>query len=167
MAFTPLPATKTLDESDLEYLENKGPVMVPTSWYVRKGKRLFDLVCASFLLLLASPILLMSALLVRLTSSGPVFYSQTRLGKNGKPFTIWKIRSMYHNCEKKSGAVWCSGKGDARVTPVGRFLRRSHFDELPQLWNIFKGDMTLVGPRPERPCPVPDAPAPGRSPPAE
>src|SRR5207253_4196733 len=84
----------------------------------------------------------------------PVFYSQIRLGRGGKPFAIYKIRTMTHNCEKVSGAQW-STPGDARITPVGRFLRKTHLDELPQLWNVLRADMSLVGPRPERPEFVP------------
>jgi lipopolysaccharide/colanic/teichoic acid biosynthesis glycosyltransferase len=88
--------------------------------------------------------------LVKLTSRGPALYSQVRLGKNGRPFRIYKIRTMAHNCEDRSGARW-STPGDPRVTAVGRVLRATHLDELPQLWNILRGDMSLVGPRPERP----------------
>ncbi len=128
-------------------------VIVPVTWYT-SCKRLFDLVAAVCLLILAAPIIAICALLVKLTSRGPAFYSQTRVGLGGRPFTIWKLRSMYHNCEQFSGVVW-SKKGDPRVTPIGRFLRRSHLDELPQLWNILMGDMSLVGPRPERPEFVP------------
>lgn len=128
-------------------------LVVPVSWYT-SAKRLFDLVLALALLVLALPILAIIAALVKLTSRGPIFYSQTRVGKGGRPFTIWKVRSMYHNCERFSGVQW-SQKGDPRVTPVGRFLRRSHLDELPQLWNILRGDMSLIGPRPERPEFVP------------
>src|SRR5205823_10851019 len=83
-------------------------------------------------------------------SRGPVFYSQTRLGRGGRPFRIYKIRTMVHNCERQSGARWCTS-GDPRITPVGRFLRATHLDELPQLWNVLRGDMSLIGPRPERP----------------
>jgi lipopolysaccharide/colanic/teichoic acid biosynthesis glycosyltransferase len=86
-----------------------------------------------------------------LTSSGPGIYTQTRLGLHRRPFTIYKIRTMTHNCEAATGARWSSGKSDARVTLIGRFLRRTHIDELPQLWNVLRGEMTLVGPRPERP----------------
>jgi lipopolysaccharide/colanic/teichoic acid biosynthesis glycosyltransferase len=105
---------------------------------------------AAVLIVLAAPILLLTALAVKLTSRGPVLYSQTRVGKYGKLFTLYKIRSMLHDCEKDSGARW-SMPGDSRVTPVGAFLRKTHLDELPQLWNVLRGDMSLVGPRPERP----------------
>lgn len=129
------------------------PMVVPVSWYTG-CKRCFDLCTGLLIGIVAVPIIAIAALLVKLTSRGPAFYSQTRVGRNGKPFTIWKLRSMYHNCEQMSGIVW-SKTGDPRVTPIGRFLRRSHVDELPQLWNILRGDMSLVGPRPERPEFVP------------
>ncbi len=128
-------------------------LMVPTTWY-SKSKRVLDLVGALLISVLALPVLAVAALLVKLTSRGPVFYSQTRVGRGGRPFTIWKVRSMYHNCEPYSGAQW-SQSGDPRVMPVGRILRRTHLDELPQLWNVLKGDMSLIGPRPERPEFVP------------
>jgi lipopolysaccharide/colanic/teichoic acid biosynthesis glycosyltransferase len=130
-----------------------GPVHVPVSWYV-PCKRLLDVTVAFLLLLVAAPVVAVCAALVRLTSRGPAFYSQVRAGRGGKPFVIWKLRSMYHNCEQFSGVVWAK-KGDSRVTPFGAFLRRTHLDELPQLWNVLKGDMSLVGPRPERPEFVP------------
>jgi lipopolysaccharide/colanic/teichoic acid biosynthesis glycosyltransferase len=99
---------------------------------------------------LTLPLLLLAVLLVKLTSRGPVIYSQTRLGLRGRPFTIFKLRTMIHECESLTGACW-STPGDPRVTAVGHFLRRTHLDELPQLWNVLRGDMSLVGPRPERP----------------
>jgi lipopolysaccharide/colanic/teichoic acid biosynthesis glycosyltransferase len=106
------------------------------------------------LLLLLAPIMLLAMLFVKLTSRGPVCYCQTRLGRQGRPFTIYKIRTMYHNCERVTGPRWATA-GDPRVTPLGRLLRRTHVDELPQLWNVLRGDMSLVGPRPERPEFVP------------
>ena len=109
-----------------------------------------DVTLAVLLLIPAAPLIVLSALLVKLTSRGPAFYSQVRLGLNGREFRIYKIRTMYHNCEAGTGARW-STPGDPRVTPVGKFLRKTHLDELPQLWNILRGDMSLVGPRPERP----------------
>ena len=113
-------------------------------------KRTVDFTLAVILTVLTAPLLVLAVLLVKLTSAGPVIYSQTRLGRHRRAFTIYKIRSMYHDCERVSGPKWSSGD-DPRVTPVGRFLRRSHLDELPQLWNVVKGEMSLVGPRPERP----------------
>jgi lipopolysaccharide/colanic/teichoic acid biosynthesis glycosyltransferase len=113
-------------------------------------KFLGDFTVALILLIITLPLLIISALLVRVTSWGPVVYSQIRLGRGGKPFRIFKLRTMRHNCEQKSGPQW-SQPGDNRITWVGRFLRRSHLDELPQLWNVLRGDMSLVGPRPERP----------------
>ncbi len=98
----------------------------------------------------ALPFILIGAAMVKVTSPGPVFYSQKRLGRNGKIFKIYKLRTMTHNCEAKSGPVWSSAS-DARVTRVGRILRDTHLDELPQLWNVLKGEMGLIGPRPERP----------------
>jgi lipopolysaccharide/colanic/teichoic acid biosynthesis glycosyltransferase len=89
-------------------------------------------------------------LLVRLTSRGPGIYTQTRLGAGGIPFRIFKIRTMVHNCESLTGPRWAV-PGDPRVTPVGFVLRATHIDELPQLWNVLVGDMSLIGPRPERP----------------
>jgi len=102
------------------------------------------------LLAVAAPVIVAGWLAVRLTSRGPGFYSQTRLGRYGRPYRILKLRSMYHNCEAASGIRW-STRGDSRVTPVGRVIRKLHIDELPQLWNVAVGEMSLVGPRPERP----------------
>jgi lipopolysaccharide/colanic/teichoic acid biosynthesis glycosyltransferase len=114
------------------------------------SKRVCDVMIASIIFCLAVPIILTCSLLIRLTSRGPALYSQTRLGRFGQPFRIWKLRSMTHDCEKASGARWAT-RQDPRVTPIGKFLRITHLDELPQLWNVLRGDMSLVGPRPERP----------------
>jgi len=116
----------------------------------RGCKAAVEFVLALLLLVVAVPLILLSAILVKLTSRGSVFYSQLRVGRGGKVFTIYKMRSMTHDCERQSGAQWCVA-GDPRVTRVGRFLRRTHLDELPQLWNVLRGDMSLIGPRPERP----------------
>jgi len=102
------------------------------------------------LFLIFLPVMAVAALLVRRTSNGPALYSQIRVGRGYRTFWIYKLRTMYHNCEAGAGAKWCT-RGDTRVTPLGRWLRRLHIDELPQLWNVMRGDMSLVGPRPERP----------------
>jgi lipopolysaccharide/colanic/teichoic acid biosynthesis glycosyltransferase len=130
------------------------PGGVSTSWYV-SCKAAVEFLAALILLVLTLPLLLLAALLVKLTSRGPAFYLQTRLGKDGRPYIIYKVRTMVHNCEQHSGARW-STPHDPRITPLGRFLRASHLDELPQLWNVLRGDMSLVGPRPERPEFVPE-----------
>jgi lipopolysaccharide/colanic/teichoic acid biosynthesis glycosyltransferase len=124
-------------------------VPLPANWYVwcKPG---IEFAAALVLLVFAAPIILLTALLVKLTSRGPAFYSQTRLGRDGRAFTLYKVRTMAHNCEKGSGARW-STPGDPRITLVGALLRKTHLDELPQLWNVLRGDMSLVGPRPERP----------------
>ena len=117
-------------------------------------QRLMDVVGAAVLIVLALPVVALAALLVKLTSPGPAVYTQVRVGRGGRPYTIYKLRTMVHNCERDTGPRW-SGALDARVTRVGRLLRRYHLDELPQLWNVLKGEMSLVGPRPERPEFVP------------
>jgi lipopolysaccharide/colanic/teichoic acid biosynthesis glycosyltransferase len=124
------------------------------SWYL-VFKRAYDLTTALVLLILTAPLILLAALLVKLTSPGPAFYSQTRVGRQGRLFTIYKIRTMVHNCESLTGPRW-SIPGDPRVTWVGRLLRLSHLDELPQLVNVIRGDMSLIGPRPERPEFIPE-----------
>ncbi len=113
-------------------------------------RRVLDFSFALVLTILAIPIVLLAALAVRLTSRGPAFYTQVRTGKNGQPFTIYKLRSMIDKCESLTGPRWTI-PGDPRVTPVGWLLRRTHIDELPQLLNVLKGEMSLIGPRPERP----------------
>jgi sugar transferase (PEP-CTERM system associated) len=113
-------------------------------------KRLLDLVAGTVGLIIALPLLLLVALAVKLTSSGGVLYQQKRVGCRGHIFSVYKFRSMRADAEKETGAVWAAAN-DSRVTPVGSFLRRTRLDELPQLWNIIRGDMSLVGPRPERP----------------
>jgi len=117
-------------------------------------KSVWEFMAATVLLVLAMPLMALTAVLVKLTSRGPVIYSQVRLGRFGKPYYIYKIRTMVHECETRSGARWSTTR-DPRVTLVGRFLRRAHLDELPQLWNVIRGDMSLIGPRPERPEFVP------------
>jgi len=101
-------------------------------------------------LVLALPFMLFTAIAVKLSSKGPVLYRQRRVGLNGRVFTLYKFRSMYVDAEARTGAVWAS-VGDPRITPAGRWLRKLRLDELPQLWNVVKGDMAIVGPRPERP----------------
>jgi exopolysaccharide biosynthesis polyprenyl glycosylphosphotransferase len=113
-------------------------------------KRMLDVLLSAPLLVLLAPVLGLVALLVKWDSPGPVFYTQERVGVRGRPFTIRKIRSMGTDAEATTGPVWAAGR-DPRVTRVGRFLRASRLDECPQLWNVLQGDMTLVGPRPERP----------------
>jgi len=113
-------------------------------------KRLSDIVFALVGLVLASPLMFVTWLALRFGSSGPVTYNQTRVGKDGATFTLHKFRSMRVDAEAATGAVWAQAN-DPRVTPLGRFLRRTRLDELPQLWNVLRGDMSFVGPRPERP----------------
>ncbi len=113
-------------------------------------KRGFDLVLTALIGLVAAPLVLALAVAVRLTSPGPAFYRQERLGRDGRAFTVWKLRSMVHRAEAGTGPVMTT-RDDDRRTPVGRFLRRFSLDELPQLWNVVLGEMSLVGPRPERP----------------
>jgi sugar transferase (PEP-CTERM system associated) len=113
-------------------------------------KRALDIVCALAGLILLSPVLLIVAALVRLTSAGPALYHQGRVGQHGRVFTVHKFRSMRQDAEAGTGAVWATA-GDSRVTPIGGFLRRTRLDEVPQLWNVLIGDMSMVGPRPERP----------------
>jgi sugar transferase (PEP-CTERM system associated) len=117
----------------------------------REGvKRTID-VCASVIaLIVLSPIILLLAGLIRLTSPGPAFYSQRRVGLQGTHFTVYKLRSMRADAEAGTGAVWAQ-RGDSRITPLGNIMRRTRLDELPQLWCVLKGHMSLVGPRPERP----------------
>jgi exopolysaccharide biosynthesis polyprenyl glycosylphosphotransferase len=115
------------------------------------SKRFLDITLASIGLVVGLPLMALVALAVRLTSHGAVLYHQRRVGQHGRIFTVHKFRSMRPDAEVESGPVWASKAGDTRVTPIGSWLRRTRFDELPQLWNVLRGDMSLVGPRPERP----------------
>lgn len=112
--------------------------------------RLLDIAGAIVGLLVIGPLILVCALIVKISDPGPAFYTQWRVGHRGRLFRIYKLRTMYRGAERASGATFCSPT-DGRVLPCGRWMRRSHIDELPQLVNILKGEMSLVGPRPERP----------------
>jgi exopolysaccharide biosynthesis polyprenyl glycosylphosphotransferase len=124
------------------------PQLMPE--WEKKVKRMMDIIIALVMLITNSPILLATAIAIKLNSKGPVFYLQERCGLLGKPFKIIKFRSMRVNAESASGPVW-SQKNDPRVTAVGRFIRKVRIDEIPQMWNVLKGEMSLIGPRPERP----------------
>lgn len=112
------------------------------------AKRLFDVVCSAIGLVLLLPLNLIIYFVLRLFQGEPVLFIQERIGKDGKPFKIYKFRSMKENSEY--GHPRLAEKDDERLTPIGRYLRKHHLDELPQLWNVLKGDMSIVGPRPER-----------------
>ena len=124
-------------------------------------KRLFDMMVSAMLLMLLSPILLIAALLVKCDSKGPVFFSQNRVGKDKNMFKMWKFRSMYIDAEERKaelmkqnemdGGVLFKMKNDPRITSIGHFIRKFSIDELPQLWNVLIGDMSLVGPQPPLP----------------
>jgi lipopolysaccharide/colanic/teichoic acid biosynthesis glycosyltransferase len=115
------------------------------------AKRCFDIFAAIIALILLSPLFLVVAILIKLDSKGPVFFCQERVGKKGRIFRMYKFRTMVQDAERKTGPVWAK-KDDPRLTVVGRVLRKTKIDEFPQFFNIIKGDMSLVGPRPERPC---------------
>jgi sugar transferase (PEP-CTERM system associated) len=117
---------------------------------LRATKRALDVIGSGLALLVLLPIMCVIAVLVKVTSPGPIIYGQRRVGLRGHVFEVRKFRSMREDAEVHTGAVW-AGENDSRVTPIGRLLRRMHLDELPQFWNILIGDMSLVGPRPERP----------------
>ena len=112
-------------------------------------KRVVDVVVSVVMLLLLWPVMLATAIAVRATSPGPVLFTQERIGQDGRPFVLMKFRSMRADAEKLSGPVWAS-EDDPRITPWGRFMRKTRLDELPQLFNVLAGSMSLVGPRPER-----------------
>ena len=126
------------------------PPPVPSLSTGESVKAVADFTLAVVMLVPALPVLVACVVLVRLTSAGPAIYTQARVGRGGAVFTLYKIRTMRHDCEKLTGPQW-STPGDARITPVGRVLRKFHLDELPQLFNVLRGEMSLVGPRPERP----------------
>jgi lipopolysaccharide/colanic/teichoic acid biosynthesis glycosyltransferase len=119
------------------------------AWYV-PCKRWAESLLAVVLLVLAFPMIVLAAVLVKLTSRGPAFFRQARVGMHGRTFTLFKLRTMRNDAEAQIGPVW-STENDPRITPLGKLLRRTHIDEFPQLWNVAKGEMSLVGPRPERP----------------
>lgn len=119
------------------------------SWIERFAKRSFDLIAALVGLLLLSPAMLIVYIMLKRQGDGPVLFKQERIGLHAKPFYILKFRTMKVDSEEK-GVPQLAQKGDDRLTPVGKFLREHHLDELPQLWNVFVGDMSFVGPRPER-----------------
>lgn len=147
---TPRPALRTPAVTRLRPTPPALAPSVPIDGVGERVKSAADYVMAAGLLVIAMPLMLGCVLLVRLTSRGPAIYTQTRVGRGGRIFTLYKIRTMQHNCEKQTGPRW-SPPNDPRITPVGRVLRKLHLDELPQLWNVLSGDMSLIGPRPERP----------------
>ncbi|MGR3318100.1 MAG: sugar transferase [Candidatus Anammoxibacter sp.] len=116
----------------------------------RALRPLIDVCISSVCLLIAMPVIFAAGVIIKLTSRGSAFYTQERVGRNGSTFKIIKLRTMCVDSEAQSGAVWAQ-KNDSRVTTIGRFLRKTHLDELPQFINVIKGDMSLIGPRPERP----------------
>ncbi|EGQ7938534.1 sugar transferase [Vibrio vulnificus] len=122
--------------------------------HIFRAKRLFDLIFALLALLVTLPLFPLIALAIKVTSKGNIIYKQLRVGRSTPEkmelFEIMKFRTMYCDAESRSGAVWAT-ENDPRITPVGRFLRKTRLDELPQLFNVLKGEMSLIGPRPERP----------------
>jgi len=154
----------TFDHLASVYEEYTGKIAIEhlrPSWLVFSGgfrktqtllaaKRVVDIATATIGLLLSWPLMILVALGIKLTSPGPILHHQRRVGLNDRIVTIHKFRSMRPDAEAKTGAVW-SQVNDPRVTPIGRFIRRTRLDELPQLWNVLIGEMSFVGPRPERP----------------
>jgi len=124
-----------------------GFVKTPVSKFI---KRVVGFVLSALMFLCLSPLLILVSIVIRLDSRGPILFSQERVGENGEIFTIYKFRSMRTDAETISGPVWAE-EDDPRITRVGKIIRKLRIDELPQLWNVLKGDMSFVGPRPERP----------------
>lgn len=137
--------TRELRPSQLIFSESLGPNPASVSL-----QAVYCFLFALVGLVVFAPVMLIVAALVRVTSPGPILYRQRRVGMNSKVFTVFKFRTMYQDAEARTGAVWAT-KNDPRITPLGRFLRKSRLDELPQLFNVLRGEMAIAGPRPERP----------------
>jgi len=116
----------------------------------QQTKRILDIFLSCVFILILAPLCIILAVLIKVSSNGPVFFSQTRVGKEGRLFTMYKFRSMRLDAESISGPVWAKSD-DPRVTGIGKFMRKTHLDEIPQFLNVLKGDMSIIGPRPERP----------------
>jgi len=137
-----------IDRTQVIEVETINLAELPKKPLYRFAKRVFDIASCGIALIILLPLMLVLGIVIKLDSSGPVIYRQERLGKGGAPFMLYKFRSMRENAEA-SGAQWAADD-DPRVTRVGKFIRKTRMDELPQFWNVVKGDMSLVGPRPER-----------------
>jgi len=143
--------TSSMDVQSLDDIPLLGIGRWPLDvFWNRLAKRLEDLVGSSVGLFLTAPLIAVVALIIKRTSPGPVFYGQARCGESGRCFTLYKLRTMRVDAERETGPVF-TVEDDPRTTNIGAFLRRWNLDELPQLWNVVKGEMSLVGPRPERP----------------
>ena len=114
----------------------------------QSSKRIIDIIVSMIFLFLLSPVYIVTALIIKFTSRGPIFFAQERIGLHGNPFTIYKFRSMFVGAEK--GTPMLSSSSDSRITPLGKFMRKVRLDEIPQFYNVLTGDMSMVGPRPER-----------------
>lgn len=143
VASEPIAFPQANRRSKLDRAKASHPVYFPIKHFCER-------VFAGILLVVLAPLILALIVVVRLTSKGPGIYRQERVGLDQNLFDVYKLRTMYNDAEADGQAKW-SQKGDPRITPIGRFLRRTHMDELPQLWNVVTGDMSLTGPRPERP----------------
>lgn len=139
------------DEDDFSIVDDFSAVIVTARypWYAQV-KNVIDVILAAVLLVCLLPLILLSAIAVKWTSRGPAFYCQSRLGRDGRKFTLIKLRTMIVDAEDGTGPVWSKSE-DPRITPVGLFLRKTQIDEFPQLLNVIMGQMSLIGPRPERP----------------
>jgi exopolysaccharide biosynthesis polyprenyl glycosylphosphotransferase len=138
-------STRDLRPSQLIFTAELGPQQRSMNLQL-----VYSFILAAIGIVIISPVMLLTAIAVKLTSPGPILFRQRRVGLNDVPFTLYKFRSMVADAEAKTGAVWAK-KNDPRVTPIGRFLRKSRLDEFPQLFNVLRGEMSIVGPRPERP----------------
>lgn len=150
-------------ERVVEYIDTHLVDVEQETWYQRYGKRGLDLVFVIPASIILLPVLIIIAMIIKLTSKGPVLFGQERVGLNGKTFKMYKFRSMVADAEAKKAQLAAQNeadgpmfkmKNDPRITPIGKFIRKTSLDELPQLWNILCGDMTLVGPRPSLPAEV-------------
>lgn len=136
-----------LEDSETKFVEK---VLVKDRFIYKIYTRILDIISSLLGLFIGTPLVIIFGLLIKLEDGGPIFYKQERLGKDEKRFFIYKLRSMRVDAEKIGGAQWAQ-KNDPRITKVGNFIRKTRIDEIPQLVNILKGDMSLIGPRPERP----------------
>ena len=146
-----LPIKFSVSKPDFAYMNDTAhtPVERLSSFYAKRGKYLLDFVAAFLLILLFAPLMVVIAILIKLTSRGPIFFSHKRVGINNKLFIIHKFRSLHIDTPSYSEKP--DSTEDVRITPIGRWIRKTSLDELPQLFNVIKGEMSLVGPRPEMP----------------